>query len=191
MGTFASSIALLIMTAPIWIFLVGLPLAVAWIVGKKIMAMLFKFRVFKPRLSKQDRLWLIRQGLKDHDTEKIGFNPIKHNYSVFELFPKQPDPIVVNEWRKRIFNLSDLKSEPLDRTEKIKYWYSVFLAMALMRSDMQKQKTWSSAKEQMWMQFPFRPKAMKEVDPVYFEAIRDRYLGDRLENREVLNKLAC
>ncbi len=191
MGTFASSIALLIMTSPIWIFLVGLPLAGALIVGKKIIALLFKCGVFKPHLSKSDRFWLMRQELKDHDTEKIGFNPIKYNYSVFELFPKQPDPIVINEWRKKIFSLSDLKNEPLDRTEKIKYWYSVFLAMALMRSDMQKQKTWSSVKEQMWVQFPFRPKAMKEVDPVYFEVVRERYLGDHLESRDVLNKLAC
>ncbi|MBK9038708.1 MAG: hypothetical protein IPL83_05990 [Bdellovibrionales bacterium] len=192
MSTSANTVAFLILTAPVWIFVVGLPMACCWMVGKKLIGLLRKLRLApRPKLSKEDRICLMRQELRDYDTEMSGFNPMKYNYSIFELFPKQPELEVVNQWRKKIFSLSDLKDGPNEKTEKIKFWYSIFLAMALMRVDMKKQKIWTSEKEQLWLGFPYRPKAMREVDPIYFETVREKYLGNHLENREPSNKLAC
>lgn len=192
MNSSASTIAFLILTSPVWIFVVGLPLAGSLIVGKKLLALLRRFEIIgRPKLTKEDRIWLMRNELKEYDTEVYGFNPAKYNYSFHELFPKEPDYFAVNEMRKKIFSLTDLKSKPTERTERIKYWYSIFMAMALMRDDMKKQKLWSAEKERLWIDFPFRPKAMKEIDPVYFESVRDKYLGNHLECREPSNKLAC
>lgn len=192
MNSSASTIAFLILTSPVWIFVVGLPLAGSLIVGKKLLAILRRFEIIgRDKISNEDRIWLIRNELKEHDTKMHGFNPAKYNYSIHELFPKEPSHHVVNELRKKIFSLSDLQSVPIERTEKIKYWYSVFLAMALMRADMKKQKMWNAEKEGLWIDFPFRPRAMREVDPAYFESVRDKYLGNHLETREPCNKLAC
>lgn len=101
---------------------------------------------------------------RDLDIKKNGYNPMRHDFHIKELFPRKPDLEKIKAAAKQLF--PNRHYELLPKSGKDDYYIarSFLTNMAVERHHQMTSGQWSEAKQKQWLEMPYLPEVMREVD---------------------------
>ncbi len=98
------------------------------------------------------------------DIKKNGYNPMRHDFHVKELFPRKPNIEKIKAAAKELFPHRYQHLLPQDAKDDYQLARSFLTNMAVWRHHQRTTGQWSEAKEKQWIEMPFLPVVMREVD---------------------------
>ena len=101
---------------------------------------------------------------REIDIKKHGYNPMRHDFHIKELFPKKPEMEKIKIAAKQLF--PHRYHELMPKSAKDDYFMarSYLTNMAVERHHQLTAGQWSEAKQQQWIEMPYLPVVMREVD---------------------------
>ncbi len=101
---------------------------------------------------------------REIDIKKNGYNPMRHDFHIKELFPRKPNIEKIKAAAKQLF--PNRYQELLPKTAKDEYFMarSFLTNMAVERHHQMTSGQWSEAKQKQWLEMPELPVVMREID---------------------------
>lgn len=135
-------------------------------VGRLLAHIVFAIRTwFKPHIN---HVHLTDHEIKTRyraiDIEEHGYNPMRHDFHIKELFPKKPEIEKIKAAAKNLFPNRYLQLMPIGAKDDYKIARSFLTNMAVERHHQLTAGQWSEAKEKQWVEMPYLPEVMREVD---------------------------
>lgn len=109
----------------------------------------------------------IKRRYRDMDNKEKGYNPLRHDYAMIELFPKKPVIEEIRAAAKILFPYRHHQLMPDRKKNEYQTAHGVLLNMLVERHHQVTSKRWSAEKEKLWLEVPYLPKAMQQIDDEY------------------------
>jgi hypothetical protein len=107
----------------------------------------------------------IEDRYRDIDIKKHGYNPMRHDFHIKELFPRKPDLEKIKAAAKQLFPNRHHQLFPIKTgADDYQTARSFLTNMAVERHQLLAAGQWSETKEKQWTEMPHLPKVMREVD---------------------------
>jgi len=112
----------------------------------------------------------IKRRYREMDVKEKGYNPFRHDYAMIELFSKEPKIDEIKEAAKKLF---PRRHHQLVSNDKNVYRaaHALLLNMLIERRYQINTKRWSDEQEKAWLEVPYLPTQMREIDDVYLDWI--------------------
>lgn len=112
----------------------------------------------------------IKRRYREMDVKEKGYNPFRHDYAMVELFPKEPKVDEIKMAAKKLF---PRRHHQLVSNDKNVYRaaHALLLNMLVERRHQINTKRWSDEQEKDWLEVPYLPTQMREIDDVYLDWI--------------------
>lgn len=101
---------------------------------------------------------------REIDLKKHGYNPMRHDFHIKELFPRKPNLEKIKAAAKELFPHRHHQLMPKAGIDDYHTARSFLTNMAVERHTQLGAGQWSEAKEKKWIEMPYLPKVMREVD---------------------------
>ncbi len=101
---------------------------------------------------------------RELDIKKHGYNPMRHDFHVKELFPRKPNIEKIKDAAKELFPHRYLQLMPQGCKDDYETARSFYLNMGVERHHQMTSGQWSEAKQKRWLEMPSLPKVMHEID---------------------------
>lgn len=101
---------------------------------------------------------------RELDIKKNGYNPMRHDFHIKELFPRKPNMEEIKAAAKSLFPHRYHELMPKIGKDDYHVARSFLTNMAVERHTQLTAGQWSEAKEKQWIEMPFLPVVMREVD---------------------------
>lgn len=106
----------------------------------------------------------IKDRYREMDIEEHGYNPMRHDFHIQELFPKKPEIEKIKAAAKQLFPNRYQELMPKGGKDDYQIARSFLTNMAVERHHQLTAGQWSDAKEKQWLEMPYLPAVMREVD---------------------------
>lgn len=120
-------------------------------------------KIIKQEMSESE----IRREYRKLDNKEKGYNPFRHDYALIELFPQKPVISKISEAAQRLFPQRYLQLMPKTKRSEYQVAHDLCLNMLIERQHQIKSGRWSKEKEKQWIEVPFLPAPMREIDDEY------------------------
>jgi hypothetical protein len=101
---------------------------------------------------------------REMDIKKHGYNPMRHDFHIKELFPKKPEIEKLRVAAKKLFPSRYQELMPKGLKDDYYIARSFLTNMAVERHHQLTAGQWSEAKQMQWLEMPYLPEVMREVD---------------------------
>jgi hypothetical protein len=101
---------------------------------------------------------------REMDIKKHGYNPMRHDFHIKELFPKKPEIEKLRAAAKKLFPSRYQELMPKGLKDDYCIARSFLTNMAVERHHQLTAGQWSEAKQKQWLEMPYLPEVMREVD---------------------------
>jgi len=101
---------------------------------------------------------------RELDIKKHGYNPMRHDFHMKELFPKKPDIEKIKAAAKALFPNRYAQLMPIGAKDDYRIAHRFLANMAVERHHQLTAGQWSEAKEKQWVEMPYLPVVMREID---------------------------
>lgn len=101
---------------------------------------------------------------REMDIKKNGYNPMRHDFHIKELFPRKPNIEKIQAAAKELFPHRHHQLMPKNIKDDYQLARSFLTNMAVERHHQMTTGQWSEAKQKQWIEMPFLPVVMREVD---------------------------
>ncbi len=101
---------------------------------------------------------------RELDIKKHGYNPMRHDFHIKELFPKKPELEKIKAAAKQLFPNRYQELKPKNAKDEYFMARSFLTNMAVERHHQLTAGQWSEAKQKQWVEMPYLPVVMREVD---------------------------
>lgn len=135
-------------------------------VGRLLAHIVFAIRTwFKPHIQHVHLTdFEIETRYREIDIKKHGYNPMRHDFHVRELFPKKPELEKIKAAAKQLFPNRHHQLIPLGGKDEYHVARSFLTNMAVERHHQMTAGQWSEEKQKQWLAMPYLPEVMREVD---------------------------
>lgn len=118
----------------------------------------------------------IKTKFRDLDNKENGYNPIRQDYHVGELFPRKPDLEKIKAAGKKLFPnhyqcLLTTNKKPNNQWADHHMAHQFILNMLVQRQHQIQTNRWSQEQEKLWLEMPYLPEPMHQVDDEYVNLI--------------------
>ena len=101
---------------------------------------------------------------RELDIKKNGYNPMRHDFHIKELFPRKPNIEKIKIAAKNLFPHRYHELTHKIGEDDYQLARNFLTNMAVERHTQLTAGQWSQAKEKQWIEMPFLPVVMREVD---------------------------
>lgn len=101
---------------------------------------------------------------RELDIKKNGYNPMRHDFHIKELFPRKPNLENIKAAAKQLFPNRYPQLIPPNGADDYYTARSLLTNLAVERHQQREAGQWSEAKEKHWLEMPHLPVAMREID---------------------------
>jgi hypothetical protein len=101
---------------------------------------------------------------REMDIKKNGYNPMRHDFHIKELFPKKPELAKISAAAKLLFPHRHHQLVPKNGKDDYHIARQFLTNMAVERHHQLTAGQWSEAKQKQWVEMPYLPEVMREVD---------------------------
>ena len=101
---------------------------------------------------------------REMDIKKHGYNPMRHDFHIKELFPKKPEIEKIKAAAKQLFPNRYKQLMPKGGKDDYQIARSFLTNLAVERHHQLTAGQWSEVKEKQWVEMPYLPAVMHEVD---------------------------
>lgn len=101
---------------------------------------------------------------REIDIKKHGYNPMRHDFHIKELFPRKPDIEKIKAAAKQLFPNRYPHLIPQNGKDDYHTARSLLTNLAVERHQQREAGHWSEAKEKQWIEMPYLPIVMREID---------------------------
>lgn len=109
----------------------------------------------------------IKRKYRELDIKEHGYNPMRHDFAMIELFPKKPVVQEIVASAKNLFPNRYHQLMPTEKKDEYKTAHGLLLNMLVERHLQISSGQWSADKERLWQAVPYLPKAMIDIDDEY------------------------
>lgn len=109
----------------------------------------------------------IKKTYREMDIKDRGYNPFRHEYAMIELFPRMPVVDEIKAAARAIFPHKCAHLAPTEKQNEYQAAHVFFLSMLMERFQQIQGGRWSDSKEKLWLNMPYLPKQMHEIDDDY------------------------
>lgn len=118
----------------------------------------------------------VRTKFRELDNKEHGYNPIRQDYHVGELFLKKPELEKIKAAAKKLFPnhyhcLLPTNKKPNDQWADHRMAHQFILNMLVQRQHYIQTNRWSQEQEKLWLEMPYLPEPMQQVDDEYVNLI--------------------
>jgi len=106
----------------------------------------------------------IEMRYREMDIKKHGYNPMRHDFHIKELFPMKPELEKIKAAAKQLFPHRHHQLMPIGCKDEYQIARGFLTNMAVERHHQLTAGQWSEAKEKQWLEMPYLPEVMREVD---------------------------
>lgn len=101
---------------------------------------------------------------RELDIKKHGYNPMRHDFHIKELFPKKPEVEKIKIAAKELFPNRYHQLMPTGGKDDYHIARSFLTNMAVERHHQLTVGQWSDEKQKQWLAMPYLPEVMQEID---------------------------
>lgn len=101
---------------------------------------------------------------REIDIKKNGYNPMRHDFHIKELFPKKPEIEKIKAAAKQLFPNRHNELMPKNGKDDYHIARGFLTNMAVERHHQISSGQWSEEKQKQWLAVPYLPEVMREVD---------------------------
>lgn len=101
---------------------------------------------------------------RELDIKRNGYNPMRHDFHIKELFPKKPEIEKIKTAAKQLFPHRYDQLMPTNCKDEYHIARSFLTNLAVERHHQITAGQWSDAKEKQWIEMPYLPVVMREID---------------------------
>lgn len=101
---------------------------------------------------------------REMDIKKHGYNPMRHDFHIKELFPKKPEIEKIKAAAKQLFPNRHQQLMPKNLKDEYEIARRFLTNLAVERHNQLTAGQWSEAKQKQWIEMPYLPVVMREVD---------------------------
>jgi hypothetical protein len=135
-------------------------------VGKLLSHIVFVIKTwFKPQINHVHMTdHEIETRYRELDIKRNGYNPMRHDFHIKELFPRKPEIEKIKDAGKRLFPNQFHRLMPLGKKDEYNAARGLLTNMAVERHHQVSSGQWTDEKQKQWLAMPYLPEVMREVD---------------------------